>query len=101
MKELETLNVKEKPEGKEIVMSMNTEIYVLTVYPTGMYKMNYPEREREFYVDKIYIETSDLPLLHDGRLAQHLTEKAKKELGVDLPKLPYLLMLKLTLTNRS
>lgn len=99
MEELQTLNVKEKPEGKEFIFTINMEEYRLTLFPTGLCKMEYPERKTEFYIDNIYIENPDLPLLKDGRVAQHFTERVKKALNIDLPKVPYLPMLKIEPKN--
>lgn len=96
MEEFQTLNVKEKSVGTDIVVTMNNDRFVLTVeQSTGICKMKYPERETEFYIDNIYIENPELPLIKEGRLVQYLTEKVKKELGMDLPKAPYLPMLKI------
>jgi len=94
MDSLQTTYLNETPRGKDIVITMNTERYILTVFPSGMCKMSYPARETVFYINNIYIENEDLPILWSGRLAQHLTEKVKKELGLDLPKVPYVPMLK-------
>ena len=92
MAEFQTLNVKEN--GKEIVITMNNDRYVLTVHSSGMCQMSFPARETEFYIDNIWIENPSLFVIKDGRLANHLTEKVKKELGKDLPKVPFLPMLK-------
>lgn len=92
MAEFQTLIIKDK--GKEIVITMNTERYVLTVNSSGICKMSYPARETEFYIDNIWIENPSLFVIKDGRLANHLTEKVKKELGKDLPKVPFLPFLK-------
>jgi len=93
---LQTEYFKEKPVGKEIVMTMNNERYVLTIdTSTKMCKMEFPKRETEFYIDNIFIENPDLPLLKEGRLIQHFQEKVKKELGLSLPKTPYFPGLKL------
>ena len=96
MKELETLNVKEKPEGTEIKVTMNNDQYVLTVVQsTGVCKMKYPERETTFYIDNIFLENPELPLIKDGRLINHLKNQMKKKgLAVNLPQVPYLPMLK-------
>ena len=88
-------DIKEE-DGKEIVIIMNSERYVLTVYPSGMCEMEYPKRTSEFYIDNIFIENAELPLIRDGRLIQHLQEKVKKELGLSLPEIPYYPALKLT-----
>ena len=95
MKDVEGLYVKEKPEGTEIKVTMNNDQYVLTVVQsTGFCKLKYPERVVEFYIDNIFIENPELPLLKEGRLVQHLVEQVKKKLGLNLPKVPYLPMLK-------
>jgi len=100
MEEFQTLNVKEKPVGKDIVVTMNNERYTLTIVSsTGMCKMSYPARETEFYIDNIFIENPDLPLLKEGRLIQYLKEQVKKKLGLDLPMVPYLPMLKVELKD--
>ena len=97
MEEFQTLNVKEKPEGTDIVVTMNNDRYVLTVVQsTGICTMKYPEREtKPFYIDNLFLENPELPLIKDGRLIQHLAEQVKKKLTVDLPQVPYLPMLKL------
>ncbi|MFL3663675.1 MAG: hypothetical protein ACJ04Q_06725 [Flavobacteriales bacterium] len=97
MLELETLYVKEKPEGTEIVVTMNNNRYVLTVQQsTGICKMKYPERETTFYIDNTFIENPELIVLHDGRLIDHLkTQMKKKGLAVNLPEVPFYPMLKL------
>lgn len=93
-------NISEDIEkGKEIVIIMNTERYVLTIYPSGMCEMEYPKRTTEFYIDNIFLENAELPLIKEGRLVLHLVEKVKKELGLDLPKIPYFPGLKLTPKN--
>ena len=74
----------EDAKGKEIVITMNTERYVLTVYPSGMCEMEYPKRSVECYIDNLFIENPELPLIKEGRLIQHLQEKVKKELGLSL-----------------
>jgi len=85
-----------KRDGKTIIMTMNNERYELTIdTATGMCKLVYPEREREFYIDNLYLECLDLAVLYDGRLSQYFTEKVKKELGINLPKPPVIPMLKL------
>ena len=38
-------------KGKEIVIDMNLERYVLTVYPSGMCEMEYPKRSVECYTN--------------------------------------------------
>jgi len=77
-------------KGKEIVITMNSEKYVLTIdTSTKMCKMEFPKRTTEFYIDNLFIENPDLPLLKEGRLIQHLQEKVKKELGLSLPEIPY------------
>lgn len=96
MEEFQTLNVKEKPAGTDIVVTMNNDRYVLKVFPSGMCAMSFPARETEFYIDNIWIDNPSLFVIKDGRLANHLTEKVKKELGMDLPQVPYLPFLKLT-----
>lgn len=90
-------NISEDIEkGKEIVITMNLERYVLTVYPSGMCEMEYPKRSVECYIDNLFIENPELPLIREGRLIQHLQDKVKIELGLSLPEIPYLPMLKLT-----
>lgn len=42
-------------------------------------EMEYPKRETEFYIDNIFIENPELPLIREGRLILHLTEKVKKD----------------------
>lgn len=86
----------EQEKGKEIVVTMNSERYVLTIYPSGMCEMEYPKRTTEFYIDNIFLENAELPLIREGRLIQHLAEQVKKKLGFDLPKTPYFPGLKLT-----
>lgn len=97
MLEIETLYVKEKPVGTEIVVTMNNDRYVLTVVEsTGVCTMKYPEREtKPFYIDNIFLENPELPLIKDGRLIGYLKEQVKKKLTVDLPQVPYFPMLKL------
>lgn len=95
MEEFQTLNVKEKSAGTEIVVTMNNDRYVLTVVDsTGICTMKYPEREtKPFYIDNIFIENPELPLIKDGRLIGYLKEQVKKKLTVDLPQVPYFPML--------
>lgn len=97
MLEFQTLSVKEKPAGTDIVVTMNNDRYVLTVVQsTGFCKMKYPERVTEFYIDNIFLENPELPLIKDGRLIDHLKNQIKKKgLAVDLPQVPYVPMLKL------
>lgn len=61
-----------------------------------MCEMKFPKRTTEFYIDNLFIENPDLPLLKEGRLVQYLVEKVKKDLGLDLPEIPYYPKLKLT-----
>tara|TARA_R110001592_G_scaffold88299_12_gene260087 strand:- start:1358 stop:1927 length:570 start_codon:yes stop_codon:yes gene_type:complete len=98
MEEFQTLNMKENPEGTDIVVSMNNDRYVLSVVQsTGVCTMKYPEREtKPFYIDNIFLENAELPLIREGRLIQHLAEQVKKKLGLSLPKTPYFPALKLT-----
>ena len=98
MEEFQTPNMKENPEGKEIVITKNNDQYVLSVVKsTGVCTMKYPEREtKPFYIDNIFLENAELPLIKDGRLVLHLVEKVKKELGLALPEIPYYPALKLT-----
>lgn len=98
MAEFQTLNLNENPEGTDIVVTMNNDRYVLSVVQsTGVCTMKYPEREtKPFYIDNIFLENAELPLIKEGRLALHLVEKVKKKLGLDLPKIPYFPGLKLT-----
>ncbi|MBI2279166.1 MAG: hypothetical protein HYU68_00510 [Bacteroidetes bacterium] len=97
MLEFQTLNVKEKPVGTDIIVTMNNDRYVLTVVQsTGFCKMKYPERVTEFYIDNIFLENPELPLIKDGRLIDYLKNQIKKKgLAVDLPQVPYVPMLKL------
>ena len=64
-----------------------------------MCEMEYPKRSVECYIDNLFIENAELPLIKDGRLIQHLQEKVKKELGLSLPEIPYYPVLKLTPKN--
>lgn len=97
MEEFQTLNVKEKSAGTDIVVTMNNDRFVLTVeQSTGICKMKYPERETTFYIDNTFIENPELIVLHDGRLIDHLkTQMKKKGLAVNLPEVPFYPMLKL------
>lgn len=97
MLEFQTLSVKEKPVETDIVVTMNNDRYVLTVeQSTGFCKMKYPERVTEFYIDNIFLENPELPLIKDGRLIDYLKNQMKKKgLAVDLPQVPYVPMLKL------
>ena len=61
-----------------------------------MCEMEYPKRTSEFYIDNLFIENPELPLIKEGRLVQHLAEQVKKKLGLNLPKTPYFPGLKLT-----
>ena len=103
MEDFQTLNIKEKSPGTDIVVTMNNDRYVLTVIAsTGICTMKYPEREtKPFYIDNLFIENPELPLIKEGRLINHLTEQVKKKLAVDLPQVPYLPMLKVELLPLS
>jgi len=97
MEEFQTLNIKEESAGTEIVVTMNNDRYVLTVIEsTGVCTMKYPEREtKPFYIDNLFLENPELPLIKGGRLIGYLKEQVKKKLTVNFPQVPYLPMLKL------
>tara|TARA_B110000285_G_C14933861_1_gene518599 strand:+ start:424 stop:612 length:189 start_codon:yes stop_codon:yes gene_type:complete len=53
-------SLKEKPMGKEIIMTMNTDNFVLTAFPKGISKVKYPKQETEFYIENIFLESIGL-----------------------------------------
>lgn len=87
---LDTEGEQLKEEGlQKVSYTWNNEEYVLSVNKaSGMCRLTYPKRMREFYKENIYIECPDLPILYDGNLNESLRRQLKK-IGVSLPDTPY------------
>ena len=86
---METEYIKENPADEKVVMTMNNDKYILTVNKkTGASKIEYPAQVREFNIDDIFVENTDLPLLFDGRLIVYFREMLKKK-GITIPPTPY------------
>ena len=63
--------------------------YVLTLDgESELCELAFPARKVQFHLDDIYMECPDLPILHDGRLNQHLRNQIETQ-GLSLPKTPY------------
>src|SRR5690606_4252100 len=81
---------------QELSYTWNNEKYVLLINKSsGMCRLTYPSRVREFYKDNLYFENPELSLLYGGNLNESLRRQLQK-IGVSIPDTPFELGFKVT-----